>query len=165
LFENFIQEKVGKSLLEVANDKSRLDIHICQNCGAQELSSEAKKVASQLSTDDDSRDKVQQLLDESYNEIGKEKSKQVDDEAEKEMDTIIEEIKRDIEKIIGFNNSFGAEQIRKYLKDNNISSISLKDNGELLIKYQNGETKTMNANNQQLKQIQSYLKSQDKQSY
>src|SRR5438132_3356677 len=55
------------------------------------------------------------------------------------------------------------EQIKQYLLQNNIHSITLQSNGELLIKYNNQQTKTMNANTQELKQIQAYLQSQGKQ--
>jgi len=56
------------------------------------------------------------------------------------------------------------EQIKQYLQKNNIHSITLQTNGELLIEYQNQETKTMSANTQQLQQIKTYLQSQSKQS-
>jgi len=55
------------------------------------------------------------------------------------------------------------ESIKQYLQKNNIQSITLQANGELLIEYQNQESKTMSANNQQLQQIKTYLQSQGKQ--
>ena len=55
------------------------------------------------------------------------------------------------------------EQIISYFKQNNIHSITLQANGELLIEYNNQASKTMNPNTQELKQIKTYLQSQGKQ--
>jgi len=56
------------------------------------------------------------------------------------------------------------EPIKQYFQQNNIHSITLQSNGELLIEYNNQQTKTMSANNQQLQQIKTYLQSEGKQS-
>jgi len=65
------------------------------------------------------------------------------------------------------NKNFGTneDKIKQYLQDNDIQQITLKGSGELLlVRYQNGETKTMSANNQQLREIKSHLQNKAKKS-
>jgi hypothetical protein len=50
------------------------------------------------------------------------------------------------------------------MKANNIKSISLTSNGNLLVEYNNGTNQTTSANSPQLQQVKSYLQSQGKQS-
>lgn len=50
-----------------------------------------------------------------------------------------------------------------FLKANDIKSISLTPNGNLLVEYNNGTSQTVSANTPQLQQAKSYLQSQGKQ--
>jgi hypothetical protein len=47
-------------------------------------------------------------------------------------------------------------QIQQYFQSNNIKSITLKDKGELLIEYQQGNNETASADSSELQQIQTY---------
>lgn len=48
-------------------------------------------------------------------------------------------------------------KIKKYFEDNGISSITLEENGDLTIKFQNKTTQTTLANNEQLQLVKKYL--------
>ncbi|RHZ36312.1 hypothetical protein [endosymbiont GvMRE of Glomus versiforme] len=59
--------------------------------------------------------------------------------------------------------NFEQNEIKQYLKDNKIKSIELNGD-DLLITYNDNQTKTISANSKELKQIKSYLQSQGKKS-
>jgi cytochrome c len=52
-------------------------------------------------------------------------------------------------------------QIQQYFATNNIKSITLKDNRELLIEYQQGNSETASADSSELQQIQAYCQAKN----
>ena len=57
-----------------------------------------------------------------------------------------------------------TKSILNFMKSNNIKSINLNIDGNLLVKYDNGTSQTIPANSPQFQQVQSYLQNQGKQS-
>jgi len=63
------------------------------------------------------------------------------------------------------NSSINEAKIKQYFQENNIYLITLKNDEELLVKYNNGEERIFNtASNQQLRGIANYLQGQNKRS-